>query len=809
MKPIIHSSLFLVLGAVSAFAAGAIADPDGKSGDLSKPVKVYVLAGQSNMVGMGNIRGALPPYPSIFLSSDPAIIPGVMHAGSRRFKGACRWFWKGEPALRAHGLYQNAEGDATGAIAVSGGKTSIVKLGQVNESITGPGTVATAYIDVPETGNYLVHVGYDKSSQAMATVNGSEVYRKDAGGKATLTKTALEAGKRHKLEITYAQGGSAALWLEQIDLVGKGDLMTLTHKDGKFPYLVDDKGEWTTRNDVTYREARVMDPDTSGPLTATSNGVSIGPELGFGFVMGTYHDEQVLLIKTAMGNRALRFDFRPPSSGRTDPNSEWEGLEYRLMVKGVKETLAKIDQYVPGYKGQGYEIAGFCWFQGHKDSGSTKEDYESCLVNLIQDLRKDLNAPDMKAVVATVGFYGYRLMSGPWKGVWEAQMAVGNAKQHPEFAGNVASVDTRDFWRDLEESPRNQDYHYHRNPETYLLTGEAMGRAMVRLLGGKAEEPLKSDREAKAMAAIAAEASSPAPTPERIAASHAACKPMVLDGLLQTYLAGDAKQEPFTAAMLGIAPKPDQAPEFLDDAIDDVAAIYQESGSDQYNWHTVLPAMAKAEWEILGFDLANNPYNQTEAAKPTKGKKAKPAPLDWKVPAGQEQWFAKDFDAAKAGWKKAPAPFGKAVDKQWPEKIAWIVKYPLYPAERPQPATVTEHDVLLMRGNFELPPAKEGHRYRVRVSGSINANSGEGFAIYVNGRLMGEQHSGVTAWREQGLRGCPVWQEFSEDFKGGPVTLAIANFPMSNWIPGDDVPAIGPLAVTIEEQRLPDLDARP
>ena len=141
-------------------------------------------------------------------------------------------------------------------------------------------------------------------------------------------------------------------------------------------------------------------------------------------------------------------------------------------------------------------------------------------------------------------------------------------------------------------------------------------------------------------------------------------------------------------------------------------------------------------------------------------------------------------------------------------RVAWIVKYPLYPAERPQPTTVVPGDVLLMRGTFDLPPAKEGHRYRVRVSGSINANSGEGFAIYVNGRRMGERKTGVTGWRRQGTSGSPVWSEFMEDFKGGPVTLAIANFPMNNHSPGRLLPAIGPLSVTIEEQKMPDLKAR-
>ncbi|MFM1561482.1 MAG: hypothetical protein ACKJSK_19425, partial [Roseibacillus sp.] len=40
-------------------------DPDGKPGDASKPVKVYILAGQSNMVGMGEVGGAKNLYSGI------------------------------------------------------------------------------------------------------------------------------------------------------------------------------------------------------------------------------------------------------------------------------------------------------------------------------------------------------------------------------------------------------------------------------------------------------------------------------------------------------------------------------------------------------------------------------------------------------------------------------------------------------------------------------------------------------------------------------------------------------------------------
>ncbi len=71
--------------------------------------------------------------------------------------------------------------------------------------------------------------------------------------------------------------------------------------------------------------------------------------------------------------------------------------------------------------------------------------------------------------------------------VHNAQMAVSDPKQHPEFAGKIASVDTRGFWRSADESPTGTGYHYNHNAETYVLIGDALGREMVKLLGGKVE----------------------------------------------------------------------------------------------------------------------------------------------------------------------------------------------------------------------------------------------------------------------------------------------------------------------------------
>jgi len=787
--------LAVMLMGVAVMAAPIPAEmtrPDNKPADMKKPVKAYILAGQSNMVGMGDIGGARPLYPSIFLSADPAIIPGVMPIGGS--------------ALAAHGVYQSADANAVKGAEVSvykGAydpkadyatltpvKTATLDLGTVSKNlpaVDGPHTVVvSAAIDVPATGNYTVHAGFEDSLCNVVTLDGKEVYRKDIGGQPVIAKVALAAGKRYPVTITYFKGGSAAFWLQQVDLEGKGDLVTVTKKDNKFTYLQDEAGKWSVRNDVVYTDPRLFPDRASSPLSATSNnGKSIGPEVGFGYVMGTFHDEQVLLIKTAMGNRSLGFDFRPPSSGRTDVSNQYESLEYTLMVKGVRETLAKIDKVVPGYQGQGYEIVGFGWFQGHKDSGSTKEEYEKHLVNLINDLRKEFKAPKMPAVVATVGFHGYRIVEGPWKGVWEAQMAVGDPKQHPEFAGTVASVDTRDFWREVEESPVSQDYHYNRNAETYLLVGEAMGRAMVGLLGGKAEPIPLSDRKQKAVAMAGAQKADPT-EPEK-AASLAALKPMILNGVLADFMANPANRTAVEAAAK--FEKPAAVPQFLRDPLDSLVAIYVAAGMHEYDWKPFGPDLNNSAWSYFSFD-------PPETLDKTKG-----VARYRKVtcPAGMENWFAPDFDAVKAGWKQGQPPFGQLGGKLAPLSDSCKQPWCLCSVT---PRTLWEKEVLLIRGTFDIPPFKDGYRYRFVLGGSDHVMSGEGYAIYANGKLLAESKSGVPNRAGGQPRGGHVYADLRGEFKGGKVTLAATSFLQFNK-GGAETPPRGHLTLWLEEQKLP------
>jgi hypothetical protein len=47
----------LVLPAMATDIPNPLPDPDGKPANMSKPVQVYILMGQSNMLGYGTIAG--------------------------------------------------------------------------------------------------------------------------------------------------------------------------------------------------------------------------------------------------------------------------------------------------------------------------------------------------------------------------------------------------------------------------------------------------------------------------------------------------------------------------------------------------------------------------------------------------------------------------------------------------------------------------------------------------------------------------------------------------------------------------------
>ena len=190
----------------------------------------------------------------------------------------------------------------------------------------------------------------------------------------------------------------------------------------------------------------------------------IGPEFTFGIYMNKTLNEPVLLIKTAWGGKSLYVDFRPPSASAL-PDAVKErrvkdaGVNYKLMIDYVKEVLTDPKSVCPAYDDkEGYELAGFVWFQGFNDMvaepypradpsnkrNRTKNysEYSTLLSCLIRDVRKDLNAPRMPFIIGVLGTGG---PSTSESGIaFRKSMAAPAATK--EFKGNVVNVFAEKYW---------------------------------------------------------------------------------------------------------------------------------------------------------------------------------------------------------------------------------------------------------------------------------------------------------------------------------------------------------------------------
>jgi hypothetical protein len=277
--------------------------------------------------------------------------------------------------------------------------------------------------------------------------------------------------------------------ISPVETTGTLEYVVANDPDGDYQFVVDEQGDWVVRDDVWIRDEAPQEGGLTVGYGTTSS--LFGPELGFGHLIGDRNEEQVLILKAAWGGKSLAVDFRPPSSGSSDnPSVPYDpptangddGFYYSEILRLVNEAKTNLGTYFPDYDGNGYEIVGFGWHQGWNDrvDPASSAEYETNMANFIRDMRNDLEVADLPFVIATTGMDGTQTYTT----VELAQLAMANATAHPDFAGNVAVIDTRatydglEFWQSIDESPKNEGYHWNRNAKTYLNIGLAMGDAM-------------------------------------------------------------------------------------------------------------------------------------------------------------------------------------------------------------------------------------------------------------------------------------------------------------------------------------------
>ena len=140
--------------------------------------------------------------------------------------------------------------------------------------------------------------------------------------------------------------------------------------------------------------------------------------------------------------------------------------------------------------------------------------------------------------------------------------------------------------------------------------------------------------------------------------------------------------------------------------------------------------------------------------------------------------------AARAAWQKAAPALQKRITPEVARALSrWAKKQ--------------------MEKYKKVPPLKDGHRYRLVVGGSAHVNAGEGFAVYVNGKLLAQSSAGVGKRQGGQPRGGHIYADFRDEFKAGKVTIAATSFLRYNPPRHGVIPPRGHLTLWLEEQKIP------
>jgi hypothetical protein len=404
----------LVLSVIAVFAAALLVacavpasavelpDPDGKPADMSKPVQVYILLGQSNMLGFGKVAEDKDGRLEHAVKTKKLYPYLVDDAGN----------WTERKDVRN----VRVMGSGLGGMRLFNNEWMTIKGGNIG----------------PEIG-----IGHHVGEATAAPV----LILKSCIGNRALGWDLLPPGGEG-FEFTDAKG------------------VTWVHPGYKGTPERWVKG--TEPKKITWYAGMQYDGDIARAKKVLSELDKYYP----GVKKTKVDTAKVEELKTQIATKedfARRARFTP------------EGLrKHKAEVAAIRKELASLQAAA-----NGYQVAGFFWWQGDRDSRSAALSgrYEKNLVHLIKTLRKDFNAPNAKFVCASLGQTKKGATDGGGK-ILDAMLAVdGTSGTYPEFKGNVATVYSHPL-----SKGGSSGGHYSGNAETYMNVGEAMGQAMAELL---------------------------------------------------------------------------------------------------------------------------------------------------------------------------------------------------------------------------------------------------------------------------------------------------------------------------------------
>ena len=160
-------------------------------------------------------------------------------------------------------------------------------------------------------------------------------------------------------------------------------------------------GKWTrlqpqpkgTPKETTTAEAKAKSPRQYGNFKKAEGG--FGPEMGLARELRVREGRPLAIVKVAFSGTALMQDWNPDDAGPT-------GACYRALVAETKAARAAARA-----QGTTLRLRALVWVQGESDATKTAApEYAKNLAHLLARLRRDLEAPQLIALVGVNTHFG-------------------------------------------------------------------------------------------------------------------------------------------------------------------------------------------------------------------------------------------------------------------------------------------------------------------------------------------------------------------------------------------------------------------
>ncbi|MCP4746090.1 MAG: hypothetical protein GY874_08100, partial [Desulfobacteraceae bacterium] len=366
----------------------ASADSSDNDGDdaLSDTVKVYLMAGQSNMEGNNTTIENLETL--------------ICHGGNTDM--------------------EQSQGLTCGSTSISDSELSDLFLNTVNNDYDDLVAGGSNDTTTQQIRNFLCEAG---SIEIDGVSCGGKQFELDDRLFRTISQyyydgSSFGYGYKAFMEMSAA--------LQVVDIFNDGLLTSALLEERSDVKVLQFRGSLDDQGTLSFQERY-------GNLSTGfgANDIQYGPELMFGHYLANAADDDVILLKVVQGGTDLRVDWKTPCSMANSANNFTnEELAQESLYDALVEKALMIQTnaagYFPEYAGKNIEIAGFVWFQGWNDGECPlcEDNYETNLTCMISDLRNDLNLPELPALI---------IQSHRGDGSSPVQLAQANVAQNPQM----------------------------------------------------------------------------------------------------------------------------------------------------------------------------------------------------------------------------------------------------------------------------------------------------------------------------------------------------------------------------------------